>query len=165
MKQFFLPPRCILFLKKKKSSNNRPKQSEINYFLSRSIDHSKQGKHRIKLRFLAHLKRLFYFTRTILEEGWRIRARVREVDNGKDFIQKRHMSRQRYPVQAAIRPSQFSLPAAFERNTTPSLPPSAGCIFKSYHTRDISRRRPLYSLIREHPGRKSRENSVLTTCI
>lgn len=92
-------------------------------------------------------KRPFYFTRSSRSEGRRIRARVREVDNGKDFIQKRHMSRQHVPVaQAAIRPSQFSLPAAFERNTTPSLPLSAGCIFKTYHARDISRCRPLYSL-------------------
>lgn len=121
-------------------SNNRPKQSEI-IISCRSIVQSKE-KTPYKIAWFFETPVLFY---TILEE--RGAARVREVDNGKDFIQKRHMSRQHVPVaQAAIRPSQFSLPAAFERNTTPSLPLSAGCIFKTYHARDISRCRPLYSL-------------------
>lgn len=150
LKQFF--PSSIPFLKreKKKSSNIIV---ENNYFLLQSIDH---WKHPIKL--WQHLKRQFYFTPTILEGGWRARARVRKVDNGKDFIQKRHMSRQRY-AQVAIHPTQFSLPApAFERNTTPSLPLSAGCIFKSYH--DTAVYRAVGRCTHTYPGRKSRENSV-----
>lgn len=130
---------------KETKNNNRPKQSEIIIsYHCRSIVRSKEK---------TPYKIAWFFARFILHahdpRGARggVSARGCEKSTMEKISSRSVTCRDNmYPAQAAIRPSQFSLPAAFERNTTPSLPLSAGCIFKTYHARDISRCRPLYSL-------------------
>lgn len=130
LKQFFFSPRCILFL------NNRPKQSEINYFLSRSIDHSKQGKHRINCGswrtwnacFILHARfsRRGGVSARGCEKSTMEKISSRSVtcrDNGTQY-KPRYAPRNFHsrPRSSVIPPLRFRfLPAAFLKAITPAI--------------------------------------------